>query len=331
LEVFGTIPNNAKGFRQERKHLSLDDSKSLFSKNAYRLKHGNIYLESIEDLKKFTKKSNIARRKEEKTSVISLMSAKYNGENTSVRNDKYEYIERPLVINIDVLKDRINELLDPTNKNVCLHELSVLRRILHMHENNLPLIYSSKHHGLRWTGINENLSIGLQGLKKKMRNLLFSSYYDYDIVSSAPHILYRLYVSIYTADEDRLKILENFLKNVKKYRKILADLVLKTEIKTEKEALMRSKKIITAVFFGSNPLFPKSKLKLNYELRKAIKDDVLISGLIKDIKKLFSKMESYYVTNREMIEETDKFIVKNPFGLRIIITKWTILPHQLNT
>ena len=284
---------------------------------------GFIYLESLNELKEFTIKSNTQRRAIEKQSVISLLSKPFMPHmKLNLREAGYEYIEDKMVLNISALEAEIEKL---TDNNDSKFDLVTLHRILFAYKNNIPLVYRSKKKGLRLTNIAEGLSVNLQGLKKEIRKKLFKGFYDYDIEAAAPTIMYQLYQQAYP-DSPKLEHIEKYITNKHIYRKALAIIIRKqSNITDEADAIKKAKAIYTAILFGANALSKKSTLNLNYKIQKSMTASPFVGGLILDIKQIFRGMNEYYKPKRKLIDkETKTYEFYNPFGLAISIEKWSI-------
>jgi hypothetical protein len=305
-------------------HLKKEERIALLQSINDSLESGNIYLDSIDELKKYTKKTNTQRRDMSKHSVISLRSHPHKiRTKVNKRDPEFEYIDDPMILNVNALKSKINKTSDTTDPSFCMFHATTLHRILYAYENEFPLVYRSKQKGLRLMNINENLSVNLQGLKKELREDIFQSYYDYDIEAAAPTIMYQLYRRVDGGENESLIHVEAYIDDKHKYRKALANLIKKHTKLEDDDAKDKAKEIYTAVLFGAKALRAQSSLKLPYDLRDAMQNDELVNGLIANIDMLYKKLDSYYKLIRKKIEGTaEAYEVHNPFGLILSFSKW---------
>ena len=192
MYIYLSLDKNPALSTPEKKDKFLEETK----KN---IENGFVFFNSANDLRNFTSYSDLKCRESVKKPFITLVSAPYNEANSD-RNEKsardlstFEYIEDSMQLNENVLKEEIRKY----EKELCVKTIfgvkhSILKKILFAYENKKPLVYRAKH-GLRLMNINEGLSVNLQGINKELRHVLFTSYHDYDIQTSAPTILYQLY------------------------------------------------------------------------------------------------------------------------------------------
>ncbi|WP_442765745.1 hypothetical protein, partial [Sulfurospirillum cavolei] len=214
-------------------------------------------------------------------------------------------------------------------KELCLKPMfrvkhSILKKILSAYENKKPLVYRAKH-GLRLMNINEGLSVNLQGINKELRQLLFTSYHDYDIQTSAPTILYQLYQHNCSVKAKELSYLEAYIKDKNKFRNSLSGLIEKyTSTKERPKSIKLAKQFFTAILFGARVFSSKSSLQLPNDLKSHMKKNELINGLMNDITTLYRDMGSYYKKHRIKIGH-NAFTVTNPFGRPFQVQgKWNI-------
>ena len=295
------------------------------------IENGFVFFNSVNDLRNFTSYSNLECRESVKKPFITLVSAPYNEANSD-RNEKsardlstFEYIEDSMQLNENVLKQEIRKY----EKELCLKPMfrvkhSILKKILSAYENKKPLVYRAKH-GLRLMNINEGLSVNLQGINKELRQLLFTSYHDYDIQTSAPTILYQLYQHNCSVKAKELSYLEAYIKDKNKFRNSLSGLIEKyTSTKERPKSIKLAKQIFTAILFGARVFSSKSSLQLPNDLKSHMKKNELINGLMNDITTLYRDMGSYYKKHRIKIGH-NAFTVTNPFGRPFQVQgKWNI-------
>ena len=214
------------------------------------------------------------------------------------------------------LKDDINTQIKINNKALDQmiaeakgFESNQLRAIKRFYGNNDNyLFYGEANHRLYATA-DLNTAPLLQGLPKEIRNKLFKDFYQYDLTAAAPTILYQLFQK--HCKGKKLNALEAYIANRNTLRALSANYLLtndKDHYKDFNHAKTNVKEVITAIFYGGNPLNKRSEVQMSYTNRvalmanlaefKALAEEAkkMFNELYKAISKILIKMAIFYMT-----------------------------------
>ncbi|MBU1657740.1 hypothetical protein KKG72_01645 [bacterium] len=169
---------------------------------------------------------------------------------------------------------------------------------IHYSGNSNYLFYEEKKHRLYATA-KINTAPLLQGLLKETRKKLFTGFYQYDLTAAAPTILHQLYEKL--CDKKKLPAIKAYIADRNSLRGDCANHLLRNHAEAYKDfnkAKTDVKELITAIFYGGNPLNKQSNVEMFYTTRVSLmQNNTGFKALAEEAKEMFDKLYEVIAKN----------------------------------